>query len=83
MDTRRDDTATSEWALDDSVYQLREWGRDHAYLLPQTPLGEWTLGSSRSCAIRLVDAPQFVSREHARLVRAGTVTMLGRVPIVV
>lgn len=73
METQRDSTAGGEWALDDTIFQLREWGRDHAYVLPQSPFGEWTVGAAASCEIRLLDGPQYISRKHVRLRRAGDV----------
>lgn len=66
--TKTDPLGQHEWALDDEVIQLREWGTDRSHPLPQG-LGEWTVGSAGDCAIRLVDAPLFVSRYHAKLAR--------------
>jgi hypothetical protein len=56
------------WRIEDPVIQLREWGSERTYVLPDTGLAR-TVGSSRECHIQLAD--DRVSRMHARLVRDG------------
>lgn len=71
--TRTDPAAKGwYWAPDDEVIQLREWGTLRTYQLPEPPVNEWTIGSARSCPIRLVDERRLISRHHARLVRGVT-----------
>jgi len=49
------DAAANEWAIDDSVIRLREWGTGTIHVLPSSTLpgGECTVGVAESCAIRL------------------------------
>lgn len=63
------DAAANEWAIDDGVIRLREWGGDPFRLLPAPPTNECTIGSGDNCALRLDDPTGRVSRLHARLVR--------------
>ncbi|MGN6109854.1 MAG: FHA domain-containing protein, partial [Kofleriaceae bacterium] len=67
--TNTDPGGAGEWALDDQVVQLREWGTDRVYRLPPAPIDEWTIGSSSRCSLQLRDPPRYISRLHARLVR--------------
>lgn len=62
------DVAASEWAIDDFVIRLREWGTDTIRVLPAPPVTEWTIGADASCAFQLHDPWGRVSRVHARLV---------------
>ena len=66
------DAAANEWAIDDDVMRLREWGTDTIRVLPAPPTREWTVGAAESCALRLDDPSGRVSRLHARLVRDDT-----------
>src|SRR5882724_7132809 len=61
--------AASEWAIDDVVMRLREWGTDTIRVLPAPPSNEWTIGADEACALRLDDPGGHVSRVHARLIR--------------
>jgi hypothetical protein len=63
------DTATSGWAIDDDVIQLRRWGTDAIHPLPLPPTDECTIGAAEACDLRLNDPSGRVSRLHARLVR--------------
>jgi Inner membrane component of T3SS, cytoplasmic domain len=63
------DAAASEWAIDDAVMRLREWGTDVIRVLPPPPTNEWTIGAGETCAVQLDDPSRRVSRLHARLVR--------------
>lgn len=65
----RTDSAANEWAIDDDVIRLREWGTDKSHALPQPPTNECTVGAGAVCAIRLEDPSHLVSRLHARLIR--------------
>lgn len=66
MQTRTDPSAQRRRALDNDLVRLREWGTDRTHQLPKDP-GDWTIGSSASCWLRLQDERGFVSRCHARL----------------
>jgi hypothetical protein len=63
------DVAANEWAIDDGVVRLREWGTDTIRVLPPPPTNEWTIGAAETCALQLEDPSGRVSRLHARLVR--------------
>ena len=63
------DAGANEWAIDDDVMRLREWGTDIIRMLPAPPTNEWTMGASDSCTVQLDDPDRRVSRLHARLVR--------------
>src|SRR5262245_10452159 len=63
------DMAPHEWAIDDEVTRLREWGKLAPHPLPLPPVDECSLGAADDCAIRLHDASGRVSRRHARLIR--------------
>jgi hypothetical protein len=63
------DVAINEWAMDDGVSRLREWGTDMIRMLPPPPIDEWTIGAAETCAVQLEDPSGRVSRVHARLVR--------------
>jgi FHA domain len=73
-DLTKTDIAANEWAINDSVTHLREWGTDNIRLLPQlatsawTPITEWTVGAAQTCALQLDDPSGRISRLHARLV---------------
>jgi len=54
-------------ALDDQPMQLREWGTNRVYPLPPHRAGDWLIGSSTECWLRLQDREQFISRRHAVL----------------
>lgn len=66
----RSDPATQEWAIQDQVVQLRAWGTDTVYRLPETG-EESILGASAACSIRIDDPSGQVSRKHARVVRTA------------
>jgi hypothetical protein len=66
------DSAANEWAIDDDVVRLREWGTDKSHVLPLPPTNECTVGAAAVCAIRLEDPSHLVSRLHARLIRGET-----------
>jgi hypothetical protein len=63
------DVAINEWAIDDGVTRLREWGSDVIHVLPPSPTDDWTIGAAETCAVRLDDPSGCVSRLHAALVR--------------
>jgi hypothetical protein len=66
------DLAATEWAIDDGVVRLREWGTDTIRVLPAWPDNDpriWTVGAAETCALRLDDPSGRVSRVHAHLVR--------------
>lgn len=64
--TKTDPTA-EEWAINDEVVRLREWGKDRVWPLPEPPMNDCLIGSSDTCMLHLDDP--LVSRRHARLVR--------------
>jgi pSer/pThr/pTyr-binding forkhead associated (FHA) protein len=66
------DAAANEWAVDDDVMRLREWGTDLISALPAPPIRECTVGAAETCALRLDDPSGQISRLHARLVRDDT-----------
>jgi pSer/pThr/pTyr-binding forkhead associated (FHA) protein len=66
------DSAANEWAIDDDVVRLREWGTDTVHGLPQPPVDECTVGAAETCGIQLDDPSRLMSRLHARLVRDET-----------
>ncbi len=68
MATKTDAGAT-EWAIDDEVFRLRQWGTDIIYLLPRPPITELDVGAAEDCALCLVDESNRVSRRHARIQR--------------
>jgi len=70
------DVAANEWAIDDTVLRLREWGTDTIRVLPSPPSNECTIGAAETCALQLDDPSARVSRLHARLDRAGAKWML-------
>lgn len=58
-----------EWAINDEVMRLREWGTNHVYALhPDLHPGP-IIGSTESCAIQVHDRTRRTSREHAELQR--------------
>jgi len=63
------DVAVNEWAIDDGVVRLREWGTDRIWVLPPPPADECTIGAAETCAVQLDDPSGRVSRVHARLGR--------------
>jgi pSer/pThr/pTyr-binding forkhead associated (FHA) protein len=67
--TTKTDPTAREWVIDDDVVRLREWGTDAIHVLPQPPIDVYTVGTDTTCALRLEDPSQRVSRVHARLVR--------------
>jgi hypothetical protein len=72
------DAAALEWAINDGVMRLREWGTDTIRMLPQSELNEWalinewTIGAAEVCALQFDDPTGRISRLHARLVRDKT-----------
>jgi hypothetical protein len=66
------DLGADEWAIDDDVVRLREWGTDQSYPLPTEPGATVTIGSSEVCSLQLADPTGCLSRQHVRLVREGT-----------
>jgi hypothetical protein len=66
------DLGADEWAIDDEVVRLREWGGDLLHPLPAEPGGSVTIGSSEICSLQLSDPSGCLSRQHVRLVREGT-----------
>jgi len=75
LDSTKTDITANQWAINDSVMRLREWGTDAIRMLPEAPtnewapLNEWTIGAAEICAFQLHDPTRRVSRMHARLVR--------------
>jgi len=63
----RTDAAANEWAIDDDVIRLREWGTDTIRVLPAPPTREWTVGSAETCALRLDDPSGQLARRPVRL----------------
>jgi hypothetical protein len=67
------DPRASSWAISDHVVQLRQLGTQTIYVLPRDPTaasqrtGGLSLGSSRSCDLRVEDSLKRVSRRHAVL----------------
>src|ERR1051325_2238661 len=70
------DVAVNEWAINDDVMRLREWGTDIIHMLPPPPINEWTIGAAGTCALQLNNPTGRVSRLHVRLVRDGTKWLL-------
>jgi hypothetical protein len=66
------DPAAHEWAITDRVIQLRRWGTDVVYPLPEVSTYEPTLGSGDACSLQLSDPSGQISRRHARLVWKAT-----------
>jgi hypothetical protein len=64
----RSDPAAQEWGVHDRVVQLRVWGTDIVYPLPDAGEGP-VLGASDTCSIRIDDPSGQVSRTHACVVR--------------
>jgi FHA domain len=62
------DSVANEWAINDQVVQLRQWGTRTTYVLSPHLSGVCTLGAADTCAIQLDDPSARVSRLHARLV---------------
>jgi hypothetical protein len=67
--TNTDPLGGCESTLIDETIQLREWGTERAYALPSHVDGEFDVGASSRCWLRLEDPRRLVSRRHARLVR--------------
>lgn len=65
------DPIKHEWALTDGIMRLREWATDRSYLLHEGG-GEFRMGSSEDCDIRLTDPSGLLSRVHAKLAGDGT-----------
>lgn len=63
------DRAADEWAINDTVTQLRPWGTATIRSLPEPPIDEVTVGSDATCTIRIDDPWSLVSHKHACLVR--------------
>lgn len=57
-----------EWAINDDVIRLREWGTDRVYSLYSDHPGP-LIGSAPSCSIQIHDRTHRTSREHAQLQR--------------
>lgn len=57
-----------EWAINDSVIRLREWGKDRTYPLYADQPGA-LIGTEARCAILIEDPTGRTSREHAQLQR--------------
>ena len=70
------DSAANEWAIQDDVVHLREWGTDMAHGLPPLPTLGWTVGADETCGLRIEDPSRLVSRQHARLVWGGNKWLL-------
>jgi FHA domain len=70
------DSVTHEWAIDDQVIRLRQWGTDTIYMLPSSSTDECTIGAADTCTIRLNDPTGRASRMHARIVRHETKWLL-------
>src|ERR1041384_5058629 len=76
MDSTESDIAVREWALDDRVMHLREWGTDTIHVLPPPPevgLANLTVGSATTCTLQLHDSTGHISRLHASLVQSDPV----------
>jgi pSer/pThr/pTyr-binding forkhead associated (FHA) protein len=63
------DAGATEWAIDDEVFRLRQWGTDIIHLLPRPPVTELEIGAAGECALCLLDESNRVSRRHARIQR--------------
>ena len=58
-----------EWAINDDVMRLREWGGGHVYALHADHHPGMLIGSAATCAIHVQDRTRRTSREHAQLQR--------------
>lgn len=58
-----------EWAINDDVVRLREWGTNHVYALHADHHPGPIIGSTATCAIQVHDRTRRTSREHAELQR--------------
>ncbi len=56
-----------EWAINDDVVRLREWGTDRVYPLFSDLAGPFTIGTAPTCSIQIHDPARRASREHAHL----------------
>jgi hypothetical protein len=59
------------WGIDDAVIGLRREGTELVYRLPDAS-DRLIVGAAADCDLRLEDPTGCVSRQHARLVRSGT-----------
>ncbi|HWU89282.1 MAG TPA: FHA domain-containing protein [Kofleriaceae bacterium] len=70
---------TEEWAINDEVVRLREWGTDRVHPLFTDRPGPFTIGTASTCEVQIRDKTRRVSREHAHLQRIqGRWTVLDR-----
>lgn len=58
-----------EWAINDDVVRLREWGTDRVFPLFWDHREPFTIGTAATCTIRIQDRTGLASREHALLER--------------
>jgi len=58
-----------EWAINDDVMRLREWGTNRVYALHADQHPGPRIGSAPSCAIQVHDRTRRTSRQHAQLQR--------------
>lgn len=58
-----------EWALNDDVIRIREWGTDRVFTLFADERGLRTIGTGADCWLRLEDPQRRVSRKHAHIER--------------
>lgn len=75
--TNADPAGHREWAIDDTVVQLREVGTDHVHQLPPSPNdSDLLVGRDSACDLKLTDGIGCVSRRHARLSRRDRAWMI-------
>jgi hypothetical protein len=60
----------AEWAIDDQVIRLREWATDTAHPLSEGAGPPLTIGTAKTCSIRVRGSSPRVAREHAHLERS-------------
>lgn len=66
--TNTDVSGLNDWAIDDAPMQLRRWGTSIVYALPAHD-GEFVVGASEGCWLKVQDPEGRVSRQHAKLRR--------------
>jgi hypothetical protein len=60
---------SAEWAINDEVVRVREWGTDRSYSLFADDRSSRTIGTAPGSWIRIRDSKRRVSRQHAHLER--------------
>jgi hypothetical protein len=58
------------WAIDDQVIRLREWATNTTHPLSEGARHPLTIGTAKTCSIRVRGPSQRVAREHAHLERS-------------